>query len=260
MKRLLLAFTFALLWSGIAWAEIETKSVEYHHEDARLLGYLAYPKDADASRPGVLLVPEWWGLNEYVKRRTEQLAELGYVAFAADIYGDGQTTTDPDQASTLTKRFRSDRSLLRSRVAAGLETLKAQDLTDKARLAAIGYCFGGGAVLELARSGADIAGVVSFHGNLDTPHPEDAKNIQAQILVLHGGNDPFVPWEQVKDFIDEMHQAEVMWQMNIYGGAVHSFTNPAAGDDPTKGTAYHPVADRRSWADMQQFFDELFKE
>lgn len=259
MRTLLLACAMILSWPMITWAEIETKTIEYHHQDARLLGYLAYPKDADTPRPGVLVAPEWWGLNDYAKRRTEQLAELGYVAFAADIYGDGQTTTDPKEAGALAKRFRADRALLRARVAAGLDTLKAQTQVDKNNLAAIGYCFGGGAVLELARSGADIAGVVSFHGNLDTPDPQDARNIQAQVLVLHGGDDSFVPPEQVLAFWDEMRQANVNWQMNIYGGAVHSFTNPARGDDPSKGTAYNATADRRSWADMQQFFDEIFQ-
>ena len=259
MKRLLFMGIFGLLWSGLVQAELETQTLEYHHAQTSLLGYLAYPKDAITTpRPGVLVVPEWWGLNDYAKRRAEQLAGFGYIALAADIYGDGQVATDPKQAGTLASRFRDDRELMRARARAGLDALRAQPGVDSARLAAIGYCFGGTTVLELARSGAELAGVVSFHGGLDTPDPADAENIQAKVLVLHGGDDPYVPPEQVIAFMEEMRQADVDWQLVAYGGAVHAFTNPDAGDDPSQGIAYHATADRRSWVDMQQFFAELF--
>jgi len=148
---------------------------------------------------------------------------------------------------------------MRARAQAGLETLKSQPMVDAKRLAAIGYCFGGTTVLELARSGADVVGVVSFHGGLDTPNPVDAKNIRGKVLVLQGGDDPFVPPEQVTAFQDEMRKAGVDWQFVTYGGAVHSFTNPASGNDNSKGAAYNAAADRRSWLAMQQFFNELFK-
>ena len=149
-------------------------------------------------------------------------------------------------------------SSMRSRAQAGLDVLISQPLVDAKRVAAIGYCFGGGTVLELARSGVDIAGVVSFHGNLDTPRPEDAKNIKAKVLVLHGADDPFVPEKDVSAFQEEMRQAKVDWQMVIYGGAVHSFSNPNSGDDPSTGAAYDARADKRSWEAMRLFFGELF--
>ena len=148
---------------------------------------------------------------------------------------------------------------MRRRARAGLDVLLKQELTDSARVAAIGYCFGGGAALELARSGAPLAGVVSFHGNLDTPNPADARNIKGKILVCDGGDDPHVPPEQVIAFQKEMRDADVDWQINIYGGAVHAFTNPAAGNDPSSGAAYNAEADRRSWQAMKDFFSEIFK-
>jgi dienelactone hydrolase len=206
-----------------------------------------------------MVVHEWMGLNDYAKKRAEQLAALGYVAFAADIYGKGIRPKDAKEAGEQASIYRGDRSLMRARATAGLEELKKFRLTDTLKIAAIGYCFGGGTVLELARSGARLNGVVSFHGNLDTPHPEDARNIKAKVLVLHGGDDPYVPAEQVAAFQKEMREASVDWQMIIYGGAVHSFTNPASGNDPTKGAAYNAEADRRSWEAMRPFLNEIFQ-
>ena len=258
MKKLLL-FGMLTLLSLNVWADIVTKTIEYRQGDTRLLGYLAYPKDGAIKYPGVLVVHEWKGLDDYAKRRTEQLAELGYVALAADIYGNGKVAADTQEATALAKTYKSDRGLLRARVNAALDTLKAQPNVDNKRLAAIGYCFGGTTVLELARSGATLAGVVSFHGGLDTPNPMDARNIKAKVLALHGADDPFVPSEQVQAFEEEMRQAGVDWQLIAYGGAVHGFTNPANGADNSKGAAYNAAADRRSWQQMQAFFAELFK-
>lgn len=198
------------------------------------------------------------GLNDYAKHRADQLAELGYIAFAADIYGDGKIAANREEAGKLAGSYKNDRPLLRARVAAGLATLKAQPGVTGDKIAAIGYCFGGTAVLELARSGADIAGVVSFHGGLDTPTSQDAKNIRAKVLALHGADDPYVPADQVAAFENEMRQAGVDWQLIVYGGAVHGFTNPANGTDNSKGAAYNALADARSWVAMQQFFNELF--
>ena len=259
MKKLLLLFVLTLLGATSAWAEIVTKTIEYRQGDTRLLGYLAYPKDTSTRRPGIVVVHEWRGLDDYAKHRSEQLAELGYVALAADIYGDGKVAADTQEAASLAKTYKSDRALLRARVNAALDTLRAQPQVDSQRLAAIGYCFGGTTVLELARSGAAIAGVVSFHGGLDTPTPTDARNIKAKVLALQGADDPFVPPEQVAAFEEEMRQAGVDWQLIVYGGAVHGFTNPANGTDNSKGAAYNAAADRRSWLHMQQFFAELFK-
>ncbi len=260
MSRWLLLLSSVLV-PFMAGAAIEAQTVEYQHGETRLVGYLAYPKEAKGSLPGVLVVHEWMGLNDYAKRRAEQLAELGYVALAADIYGDGKVAAGIEEARELAGSFRSDRPLWRARVAAGLEALKAQPLVDSGKVAAIGYCFGGTAVLELARGGAEVAGVVSFHGGLDTPTPEDAKNIRAKVLVLHGADDPLVPDAQVTAFQQEMRQGGVDWQLIAYGGAVHGFTNPASGDDPSgRGVAYHALADARSWMAMRQFFAELFGE
>jgi dienelactone hydrolase len=219
-----------LALSSVSAAAIRTHVIAYNLGNVRLMGYLAYDDSLKGRRPAVLLVHEWWGLNDYIKRRTVQVASLGYIAFAADIYGDGFVTKDPKEAGKLAGGFRGgDRKLLRERVNAGLQVLMNHGLTDKAKIAAIGYCFGGTTVLELARSGAELAGVVSFHGGLDTPNPDDAKNIKAKVLVLHGADDPNVPVMQVNAFQDEMRKAKVDWQMISYGGAVHSFTNPDSG-------------------------------
>ena len=257
MSRLLLLL-LTLLVPALSQAAIETKTIDYRQGDTRLVGYLAYPKAAKELLPGVLVVHEWMGLNDYAKRRAEQLAELGYVAFAADIYGDGKIAANAKEAGALAGQYKKDRALLRARTAAGLATLKAQPGVAQEKVAAIGYCFGGTAVLELARSGADLAGVVSFHGGLDTPAPQDAKKIRAKVLALHGADDPYVPAEQVAAFEQEMRAAGVDWQLIAYGGAVHGFTNPANGSDNSKGAAYNAAADSRSWAAMQQFFTELF--
>ncbi len=248
----------APLLCGLARGGIITKTIEYKDGSAVLEGYLAYDDSLPSPRPGVLVVHEWTGLGDYVKGRAEQLAKLGYVAFAVDIYGRGIRPQTAEEAAAQAGIYRADRPLMRRRITAGLDWLKQNKLVDPGRIAAIGYCFGGGVVLELARSGAAVAGVVSFHGNLDTPHPEDAGNIKAKVLVLHGADDPYVGPEKVTAFENEMREAGVDWQLNMYGGAVHSFTNPASGNDPSKGAAYNAVADRRSWEAMKQFFEEIF--
>lgn len=248
----------ALLLSTHALAVVRTQVVEYKHGEVVLEGYLAYDDAIQGKRPGVLVAHAWMGLDNYAKRRTEQLAKLGYVAFAIDMYGKGIRPNNPKDAGAQTTIYRSNRSLMRDRAKAGLTTLQQHPLTAPNQVAAIGYCFGGGVVLELARSGAPVAGVISFHGNLDTPNPADAQNIRGKVLVLHGADDPYVPPEQVAAFESEMRNADVDWQLVSYGNAVHSFTIPEAGNDPSKGAAYNPVADRRSFAAMQQFFAELF--
>lgn len=258
MRAWLFGLSLNLLAPILAQAAIETQPLEYRQGDVRLVGYLAVPKDAAGPRPGILVVHEWKGLNDYAKHRAEQLAELGYVALAADIYGEGKIVTDTKEASELSGSYKKDRALLRARAAAALAALKAQPQVNKAQIAAIGYCFGGTAVLELARSGAELNGVVSFHGGLNTPAPQDAKQIRAKVLALHGADDPYVPPDQVAAFEQEMRTGNVDWQLISYGGAVHGFTNPDNGDDNSKGAAYNADADARSWAAMQQFFAELF--
>jgi dienelactone hydrolase len=256
----LLAILGVFLMAAVSGrAELRTETIDYTHGETVLQGYLAYDDAIEGSRPGVLIVHEWTGLGDYEKMRANELARLGYIAFALDMYGKGIRPQTPQEASAQAKIYRSDRQLMKDRANAGLQVLKSQKLVDPARIAAIGYCFGGGTVLELARSGADIAGVVSFHGNLDTPNPSAANNINAEVLVCTGGADPHVPMEQVDAFWKEMENAHVNWQMNIYGGAVHSFTNPASGNDPSKGAAYNKEADQRSWQAMKDFFNEIFK-
>lgn len=249
----------ALVCSTVAQAEVRTQLVEYKQGNTVLEGYLAYDDEIKGKRPGVMIVHEWTGIGPYVQQRARQLAKLGYVAFAADIYGKGVRPKNEQEAAAQAKIYRSDRQLLRDRAQAGLRVLQQNQLTERNKIAAIGYCFGGGTVLELARSGADVAGVVSFHGNLDTPNPKDAQNIKAKVLVLHGGADPLVPMEQVTAFYNEMNQADADWKMIVYGNAVHSFTNPEAGNDPKDGVAYNAEADRESWAATQRFFAEIFQ-
>jgi dienelactone hydrolase len=246
-----------LLSSTHVLAEIRTKTIEYKQGSTVLEGYLAYDDAIKVKRPGVLVVHEWNGLQSYAKKRTQQLAKLGYVAFAADIYGKGIRPKNIEESGTQATIYRQDRKLLRERAKAGLQVLQNYPLTDSKRIAAIGYCFGGGTVLELARSGVNLAGVVSFHGNLDTPDPNDAKNIKSKVLVLHGADDPFVPEQQVQAFEREMRLGNVNWQLISYGGALHAFTNPEAKNNP-KGALYNASADQRSWQAMRQFFAEIF--
>lgn len=258
MKMILLGLMMVLVATS-AQARLVTKTVEYRQGETVFEGYLAYDDAVKGKRPGVLVIHEWKGLGPYEKARADQLAALGYVAFAADIYGKGVRPATPELASAEAGKYRgTDRSLLRARAAAGLEKLASFKEVDPDRLAAIGYCFGGTAALELARSGANLKGAVSFHGGLDTPIPADALKIRSKVLVLHGADDPHVPPAQVASFQQEMRMAKVDWQMIYYGGAVHSFSNINSGNDPSKGAAYNEKADRRSWEAMKQFFVEIF--
>ena len=205
----------ALAWGLDVQAAVHTEAVEYKHGETALEGHLAYDDAIQGKRPGVLVVHEWMGLGPYAKRRAEQLAELGYVAFAADMYGKGVRAKDHTDAAQLSGIYRNDRQLMRARITAALETLKQHELVDPQRIAAIGYCFGGTTVLELARSGADVVGVVSFHGVLDTPNPQDAKQIKGKILVFQGADDPFVSADQVAAFKKEMQDAGVNYRLVI---------------------------------------------
>ncbi|PKL42757.1 MAG: dienelactone hydrolase [Candidatus Riflebacteria bacterium HGW-Riflebacteria-1] len=239
-------------------AAIQEKTVEYSIDGVIHEGFIAFDDVVEGSRPGILVIHEWKGISDHVRQSCRHLAELGYLAFAADIYGKSVRPDSNEAAAKLSGSYKKDRPRLRAKVLAGLEEMKKLEQVDAKNTAAIGYCFGGTTVLELARSGADVAGVVSFHGGLDSPQPADAKNIKGKVLVLHGAIDPHVPDSEVAAFMAEMRDAKVDWQLVHYGSAVHSFTSPAAGDNPSLGSAYHELTARRSWKAMQAFFLELF--
>ena len=246
------------LAATVARGEVVTKTVEYRQGDTVLEGYLAYDDAGPAKKPGVVVFHQWMGLTGYEKKRAEQLAALGYVAFAADLYGKGVRPANPKDAAAEAGKYRANRPLLRARAQAALAELRKQSNVQTDKIAAIGYCFGGGAALELARSGADVLGTVSFHGSLDTPTPQDAKNIRGKVLVLHGADDPNVPRAAVLALEDELTKGGVDWEVDLYSGTVHAFTQPDVGSDKSKGVAYNPEADRRSWARMKDFFAEIF--
>jgi len=252
---------FALLTLGFAAAAratIQSKVIEYQQGGTPLAGVLVYDDAVKGRRPGVLVVHQWLGLTDYEKHRAEMLARLGYVAFCADIYGQGVRPKNVQEAGVEATKYKSDRALLRARVNAGLAELKQNQLVDPARVAAIGYCFGGTTVIELARSGAELNGVVSFHGGLDSPTPADGRNIKCKVLACHGADDPFEAPKDFAAFQNEMRDNHVDWQLIEYGGAVHSFTQPLAGHNNSTGAAYNERADKRSWEAMKQFFAELF--
>ena len=238
-------------------AAIQTKIIEYRDGDVVLEGLLAWD-DAVAAAPGVLIVHQWLGRTDYEEARAKQLAKEGYVAFALDIYGKGVRPGNPQEAGKVATIYKSDRKLYRHRLQLGLDQLRAQSMVDTKRVAAIGYCFGGTGVLELARSGADLKGVVSFHGGLDSLNPEEAKKIKAKILICHGADDPFVPVKDIEATKKELSDADVDWQMIYYSEAVHSFTQVMAGNDNSRGAAYQERADKRSWQAMKSFFSEIF--
>ena len=264
MNTLTTLFAIVLL-VHTATAKVQTLDIVYTDGETKMRGYAAFdpeqlPKAEDGESPGapaVLIVHQWMGLTDYEKGRAKHLAELGYVVFALDIYGSDHSPTNMQEAGQASGRFKNDRELFRKRLNLGLTELKRLPFVDPDRVAAIGYCFGGTGVLELARSGADVAGVVSFHGGLDAPKDGADKNIKGKVLVLHGADDPFVPREGIDAMKKSFNDAKVDWQMIEYSGAVHSFTQPMAGNDNARGAAYNEKADKRSWQHMRSFFDEV---
>jgi dienelactone hydrolase len=245
-------------------AALVTRTVAYEQAGVKLEGYLAYDdaRQAAGKAPGVLVVPEWWGLNDYAKSRAQQLARLGYVAFAVDMYGGGESTTDAKQAGAWSGQFYG-KPLMAERARAALDQLLATGLVDPARIAAIGYCFGGSTVQALAYSGAPLAGIVSFHGGL-IPVPADAAaKTKAKLLMCNGGADGFVPPKDIHAFMDAMNAGKFDYQFINYSGAIHAFTNPgadaaAAANGMQGKIGYNAAADRRSWQHMQDFFAEIF--
>lgn len=259
MTNTLLSATLMLLVAAAqARAEVQSKTVSYKHGETELKGYLAWDDAVDGRRPGVLVVHEWWGLNDYARSRADQLARLGYAAFALDMYGGGKVTKHPKEASEWAGQVRENVEGWRERALAGLEVLRKQPQVDPEHVAAIGYCFGGATVLQLAYAGTDLDAVVSFHGALPVPDEKQAKQIKAGILICHGAADTFVPEEQAQKVRAALDQAGTDWQMVYYGGARHSFTNPDAGEYGVEGIKYDENADRRSWQHMQILLVERF--
>jgi dienelactone hydrolase len=244
-----------------AHAAVVGKEVSYHAGATTLKGYLAWDDAIQGKRPGVLVVHEWWGQNAYARKRADMLAALGYTALALDMYGDGKTADHPQDAGKFSSAVRKDLPLMKARFNAARDLLASQDTVDPRRIAAIGYCFGGSVVLEMARSGADLAGVVSFHGSLGGLGPV-SKPVTARILVANGADDPFNPPDQIAAFRHDMDAAGVDYQFINYPGAKHSFTNPdatAVGKKFNLPLEYNADADKQSWQAMQDFLAKVFK-
>lgn len=255
LRSLLIVLNLLLL--AFAPAAVETATVAYREGETELEGFVAVDNSREGKRPGILIVHQWTGISDSERDVAKKLAGLGAVAFCADIYGKGVRPAFGDEAGAMAGKFKSDRALFRKRLIAALEELRRHPDVDPAQVSAIGYCFGGTAVLELARAGADVKAVVSFHGGLDSPTPADAANIKANVLVLHGADDPLVPKAEIEAFKKEMADGKVDWQMVYYGGAVHSFTDKGADAHNFPAAKYHADADRRSWQAMLSLFDEV---
>jgi dienelactone hydrolase len=237
---------------------LKTKKVEYHDKNVCLEGYCAYDEGVKGKRPVILVAHDWSGRNKFAEEKAEQLARLGYVGFALDMFGKGVLGNTKEEKAALIKPFMEDRNLLAQRMLAAFNFVKELEHVDDTRVGAIGFCFGGLCVLDLARMGAAVKGIVSFHGLLHAPSVEGKHSIIAKFLVLHGYDDPMVPSNVVAEFQQEMTNAKVDWQMHIYGNTLHAFTNPLA-NDLGFGTVYNKIADERSWLAMKNFFGEIFQ-
>jgi dienelactone hydrolase len=267
MKKIvviLAILSMGLAFSGHALAKtkIEGKVVTYRADGVTMKGFLAYDKNIKGKRPGVLVVHEWWGHDEYARKRAKMLAEMGYTALAVDMYGEGKQAMHPEDAGKFSSELMKDFDTAKSRFMAALEFLKKQKTVDSEKIAAIGYCFGGGIVLNMARQGVDLRGVASFHGSLAVVKPAQPGMIKAKILVLHGADDKFTTPEQIESFKQEMKNAGADFQFISYPGAIHSFTNPAADLYAKKYNlplGYNAEADKKSWQELRNFLDGLFK-
>lgn len=257
MRFKLSVLAFVLI-ANTANAAIVSKTVEYKSGDATLKGTLVYNDSFTDPLPGVVIYPEWWGHNEYVKRRAADIVQLGYVAFAADMYGNGNVTNDPKVAGEWSKKFYDDRKLMRERAKAALETLKAQPQVDKTNIALVGFCFGGTNALELARAGENVKGVVGFHAGLDFKDAVKKDSVKAKVLVLNGANDPMVKFEANQKFVNELQEAKTDVELDLYGGAKHAFSNPDADKFGIDGVAYDAKAEARSMVRLREFLKEIF--
>lgn len=262
MKSILLIFLLCLL-TGSARAAFVTEPVEYSDGETVMSGYLAYDDAVKGKRPGILVVHEWWGHNDYARKRAEMLAGLGYTALAVDMYGEGKVAAHPEEAGEFASAVKQQFATSgKNRFLAAMDILQNHPTVDAARIGAIGYCFGGSTVLQMARYGLDLKGVVSFHGSLGTDAPAHPGAVKAKVLVAHGADDSFISPEEIQAFKQEMETAGVDYRFIGYPGAVHSFTNPDADKIAAEfglPIAYNAAADEQSWKDMQEFFQEIFK-
>lgn len=261
MRRLLFSVLTVFIGLASAQAAIKGELVEYKSNSTVHKGYIVYDDASTAKRPGVLVIHEWWGHNEHARNSARKLAEAGYVALALDMYGDGKQAHHPEDAGKFSGEVRKNPQLMKSRFEAGMKLLQKQSRVDAKRVAAIGYCFGGSVVLEMARTGENLRGVASFHGSLGTGNPAMPDKVKAKVLVMNGAEDPFVPAEQIAAFKKEMEAAKVNYKFVNYPGAKHSFTNPDADANGTKfklPLAYNAKADQESWAELQSFLIGVF--
>jgi dienelactone hydrolase len=262
VKRIFFTAIFLVSLIPAVGAALVTEDMLYQQGEVVLNGYAAYDDSIEGQRPGILVVHEWWGHNDYARKRVEMLAEIGYIALAVDMYGDGKVADHPDTAGAFASEVSQQmEGIGRERFLKALEQLKNHPMTDPEKIAAIGYCFGGGVVLHMARYGLDLDGVVSFHGSLATDTPAQPGQVKARVLVCNGAEDTMITTETVEAFQQEMDSAQVDYKLIDYENATHSFTNPAADELGMKfglPIAYNAAADQKSWQDMRDFFNELF--
>ena len=252
------SFLAGTTMAAAATVAVKSKTVDYKIGDQSFEGLYVYPQVSKGKLPGILMVHNWMGISDETKKQAERMARLGLAVFALDVYGKGVRATGAQDAMPLAGKYKGDRKLFRERVLRGLEVLRAQKEVDPAKIVAAGYCFGGTGVIELARAGADVQAVVSFHGGLDSPTPADGKNIKAKVVALQGADDPYVKPADIAAFLNEMRTHNVDWRMTVYGGAVHSFTDVGAGSDVKTGAAYNQKADERSFEAFTDLIGELF--
>lgn len=257
MRQLMIGLVVMLL-AASAEAAVQTKTVSYKHGDLECKGFLAWDDAVEGKRPGVLVVHEWWGLDEYARSRAAQLAKLGYVAFACDMYGDGKVAEHPDDARKMAGVVRMNVETWRKRAQVSLDVLKAQPQCDGGKLAAIGYCFGGSTALQLAYTGADLKAVATFHAALPAPTADEAKSLKARVLICHGGADTFIPEMAIKSFRGPLDKAGTKYEFVAYPGVVHSFTVPGTDARNLPGMKYDKQADEDSWKRMTKLFAEQF--
>lgn len=251
---------FLSIFSSAVFSAMHKDEVSYRHGDTQLKGYIFWDDAFSDERPAVMVFHEWWGLNDYALLRAEMLAESGYVAFAADMYGDARVTRHAKDAKGWMTQITGNKDIWQQRAQLGLDQLLSHHKVDKTRTAAIGYCFGGSTVMQLAYSGVEIGGVISVHGSLPPATPQQAKNIKTKVLILHGAADKFIPKDRVAKFTDALSAENVDWEMDVYSGAKHAFSNPYADGYGIEGLGYNESAEQRSWARTRSFLDGLFSE